>query len=339
MRRKNRTRGGRLASGLLILCLLGLLAFLVVLRLNLHGGTQKPAPAAIAEEPQAEIVQPPLTASAAPHQPEPEPTASPTPIPTADPTRYRPIVYDARSYELVSDMIFAYRYQVQNRSALIAADVDALKAHDERLGEAWGGIMDYWDYTNSRMEINFDRLPEDLPGDDSLCIVVLGFQLNEDGSMAPELLGRCELALSAAEQYPNAFLLLSGGGTAREHPEITEAGAMADWFRARGVPEARLIVEDRSTTTEENAMNALQILTGRYPQIKSLAIVTSDYHLPLSCLMFTETALLYRCEYDFTPYTVAANLGLRGYGLNEYKNPDEQAKYVWAVANPDARRG
>jgi hypothetical protein len=263
----------------------------------------------------------------------------PTPFPTPDPARYRPIVYDARSYQLVSDMVFAYRYQVQNRSSLIAADVEALRAHDERLGEAWGGIMDYWDYANSRMEINFDRLPEDLPGDDSLCIVVLGFQLEPDGSMAPELLGRCELALSAAEQYPNAFLLLAGGGTAREHPEITEAGAMADWFRARGVPEARLIVEDRSTTTEENAMNALQILTEHYPQVKSLAIVTSDYHLPLSCLMFTETALLYRCEYDFMPYTVVANLGLRGYGLNEYKNPDEQAKYVWAVANPDARRG
>ena len=235
-------------------------------------------------------------------------------------------------------MVFAYRHQVQNRSALIAADVEELKAHDLRLGEAWGDIMDYWDYANSRMEINLDRLPKDLPTDDSLCIVVLGFQLNEDGSMAPELLGRCALALQAAEQYPNAYLLCTGGGTARQHPEITEAGAMADWFRGRGVEESRLIVEDRSTTTEENALNALGILTRQYPQIRSLAIVTSDYHLPLSCLMFTETALLYRCEYGYMPYTVDANLGLQGYGLNEYKNPDEQAKYVWFVANPDQRR-
>lgn len=338
MAEKNRKSGGRLLSALLILCLLGLLAFLIVLRLNRGEESQSPAPAAVTEEPQAEIVQPPVTAVAAPQQPEPEPTAAPTPLPTADPALYRSIVYDARSYELVSDMVFAYRHQVQNRSALIAADVEALKAHDLRLGEAWGDIMDYWDYANSRMEINLDRLPEDLPTDDSLCIVVLGFQLNEDGSMAPELLGRCALALQAAEQYPNAYLLCTGGGTARQHPEITEAGAMADWFRGRGVEESRLIVEDRSTTTEENALNALGILTRQYPQIRSLAIVTSDYHLPLSCLMFTETALLYRCEYGYMPYTVDANLGLQGYGLNEYKNPDEQAKYVWFVANPDQRR-
>ena len=338
MAEKNRKSGGRLLSALLILCLLGLLAFLIVLRLNRGEESQSPAPAAVTEEPQAEIVQPPVTAVAAPQQPEPEPTAAPTPLPTADPALYRSIVYDARSYELVSDMVFAYRHQVQNRSALIAADVEELKAHDLRLGEAWGDIMDYWDYANSRMEINLDRLPEDLPTDDSLCIVVLGFQLNEDGSMAPELLGRCALALQAAEQYPNAYLLCTGGGTARQHPEITEAGAMADWFRGRGVEESRLIVEDRSTTTEENALNALGILTRQYPQIRSLAIVTSDYHLPLSCLMFTETALLYRCEYGYMPYTVDANLGLQGYGLNEYKNPDEQAKYVWFVANPDQRR-
>ena len=338
MGEKNRKSGGRLLSALLILCLLGLLAFLIVLRLNRGEESRSPVPAAVTEEPQAEIVQPPVTASAATQQPEPEPTAAPTPLPSADPALYRPIVYDARSYELVSDMVFAYRHQVQNRSALIAADVEALKAHDLRLGEAWGDIMDYWDYANSRMEINLDRLPEDLPTDDSLCIVVLGFQLNEDGSMAPELLGRCALALQAAEQYPNAYLLCTGGGTARQHPEITEAGAMADWFRGRGVEESRLIVEDRSTTTEENALNALGILTRQYPQIRSLAIVTSDYHLPLSCLMFTETALLYRCEYGYMPYTVDANLGLQGYGLNEYKNPDEQAKYVWFVANPDQRR-
>ena len=339
MRGKNNIGGSRLASALLILCLLGLLAFLIVLRLKQGEESQSPAPAAVTEEPQAEIVQSPVMLGPTPEsEPTPAITPEPMPIPTADPALYRPIVYDARSYELVSDMVFAYRHQVQNRTSIIAADVEALKAHDLRLGQAWGGIMDYWDYANSRMEINFDRLPEDLPTDDSLCIVVLGFQLNEDGSMAPELLGRCELALQAAEQYPEAYLLCTGGGTARQHPEITEAGAMADWFRQNGIAENRLIVEDRSTTTEENALNALEILTRQYPQIRSLAIVSSDYHLPLSCLMFTETALLYECEYGYMPYTVVANLGLQGYGLDEYKNPDEQAKYVWFVANPDQKR-
>ena len=231
-------------------------------------------------------------------------------------------------------MVFAFRHQVTNRQSVIAADVEALKAHDERLGEAWGGIMEFWDYADYRMELNYDALPADLPQDDSLCIVVLGYQLTPDGEMEPELLGRCMLGLEAAQQYPNAYLAVTGGGTAFRHREITEAGAMADWFREQGIPENRLIIEDRSSTTEENAMNTLRILTGQYPQIKSLAIVTSDYHVPLACLLFTEVALLYRCEYGLTAFTVDSNLALRGYHLEEYTNPDEQAKYIWAIANP-----
>ena len=331
MRRE--AKKSRCAAWAALVSLAALLAVLIYLR----------RPAAETSAPSAPENVPPTSVSETTPRDEPVPTpipsetpepAAPTPVPTPDLSQYRPIVYDARSYELVTDMVFAYRRQMPNRDSIIAADVEALTARDERLGAAWGGIMAYWDYANTRMEINFDELPEDLPGDDSLCIVVLGFQLAPDGGMEPELLGRCELALRAAEQYPNAFLFCTGGGTAREHPEITEAGAMADWFLAQGLPAGRLIVEDRSTTTEENAMNALRILTEQYPQVHSLVIVTSDYHLPLSCLLFTETALLYECEYGYAPYAVVSNLGLRGYGLNEYKNPEEQALYVWNVARP-----
>lgn len=246
----------------------------------------------------------------------------------------RPIVYDKRSYDLVSDMVYAYRHQVKNREKIISADVAALKEHDPRLGETWGGIMDYWDYANDRMELQFDALPDDLPEDDSLCLVVLGFQLLPDGGMSPEMLGRCQLALQAAEQYPNAYLAVTGGGTAYQNPDATEAGVMAAWFLEQGIEDDRLILEDRSSTTEENARNTLQILTEQYPQVKSLVIISSDYHLPLGCLLFTEAALLYGCEHGEPPYTVVSNLALRGYGLNEYKNPAEQALYVWALAKP-----
>ena len=246
----------------------------------------------------------------------------------------RPIVYDERSYQLVTDMVFAYRKQLSDRELIIAADVAALKAYDPRLGEAWGGIMDYWDYANERMELNFNALPDTLPQDDSLCLVVLGFQLLPEGGMSPEMQGRCELALEAARQYPNAYLAVTGGGTAFLNPDVTEAEVMAGWFLDHGIGEERLIREDRSSTTEENARNTLQILVSRYPQIKKLAIISSDYHLPLGCLLFTEASLLYGCENGEAPYAVVSNLALRGYGLHEYKNPAEQALYVWALADP-----
>jgi hypothetical protein len=245
-----------------------------------------------------------------------------------------PIVYDSRSYQLVTDMVYAYKKQVPDRDRVIAADVAALKQYDPRLGETWGAIMEYWDYANTRMELNYNSLPEDLPQDDSLCIVVLGFQLEPDGSMSPEMHGRCQLALRAAEQYPNAFIAVTGGGTAYLNPDATEAGVMAEWFLRKGIPEERLILEDQSSTTEENALFTRGILTEHYPQVKSLVIVSSDYHLPLGCLLFTEAALLYSCEYGELPYEVVSNLALSGHGIYEYKNPEEQALYVWRVADP-----
>ena len=63
-----------------------------------------------------------------------------------------PIVYDSRSYQLVTDMVYAYKMQVADRDRIIAADVAALKKYDPRLGETWGAIMEYWDYANTRCE-------------------------------------------------------------------------------------------------------------------------------------------------------------------------------------------
>ncbi len=248
-----------------------------------------------------------------------------------------PFRYDSRSYQLVTDIVYAYKKQAPDRDRIIAADVAALKEHDQALGEAWEGIMEYWDYANTRMELHYDRLPEDLPQDDSLCIVVLGFQLEPDGSMSPEMHGRCQLALRAAEQYPQAFIAATGGGTAYLNPEATEAGVMAEWFLRKGISEERLILEDQSSTTEENAIFTRAILTERYPQVKSLVIVSSDYHLPLGCLLFTEAALLYGCEYGEVPFEVVSNLALGGYGIYEYKNPEEQGLYVWRVADPQLK--
>lgn len=291
-----------------------------------------------------------------PADPSPAASASPTPeVPTITPVpstndsdaptveaaqelapqeSFRPIVYDQISFKLVTDMVYAYRMQVENRNRIIEADVDALKEHDAPLGEAWGGIMEYWDYADNRMELNYETLPETLPRDDSLCIVVLGFQLLPDGGMAPEMLGRCELALAAAKQYPNAYLAVTGGGTAAGNALATEAGVMAEWFLEQGIDQSRIILEDRSSTTDENAKFTLKILTEQYPQIRSIAIVTSDYHVPLGCTLFTEAALLYGCEHGRVPWSVDAHVALRGYGLTEYTNPAEQALYIWALANP-----
>ena len=137
-----------------------------------------------------------------------------------------------------------------------------------------------------------DVLPDGLKDTDELCLVALGFQLNPDGSMKDELVERLNVLLKSAEKYPNALIVCTGGGTAAENENATEAGEMAKWLIGHGVDENRVIVEDKSLTTAQNAIYTYDILTEQYPQVKQLAIVSSDYHIATGALLFGAEAIL-----------------------------------------------
>ncbi len=135
-------------------------------------------------------------------------------------------------------------------------------------------------------------LPADLPTDDSLCIAVMGFALNKDGSMRDELVLRLITALNCAKQYPKAYVLVTGGGTASQNKTATEADKMAQWLIDNVLSKDRLIIENHSMTTVENALYSYDIIRKNYPQITDIAVVTSDYHIPLSCLLFESQFIL-----------------------------------------------
>ena len=164
----------------------------------------------------------------------------------------------------------------------------ALSALDSSLGEKWTRIMDLWE---EPVTVN-GELPDGLPEDDSLCLVGLGFQLNPDRTMRDELIERLKVMLEASRKYPNAIIVCTGGGTAADDPAATEAGRMAEWLQAQGVNPRRIIVEDWSLTTAQNAMNTFDILTDRYPQVRQIAIISSDYHIATGTLLFGAEAIL-----------------------------------------------
>ena len=166
--------------------------------------------------------------------------------------------------------------------------LSALASLDPSLGEKWTRIMDLWE---APVTVN-TKLPDGLPEDDSLCLVGLGFQLNPDGTMRDELVERLKVMLSASENYPNAIIVCTGGGTAADDPTATEAGRMAEWLEAQGVDPSRLIVEDHSLTTAQNAIYTFDILTERYPQVRQIAIISSDYHIATGTLLFGAEAIL-----------------------------------------------
>ncbi len=244
--------------------------------------------------------------------------------------------YTAETYKMVTDLVYAYRHLGAEGWTQVEGTLAQLNAADPKLGVLWDGIMRKWAYVREDMVLQPGVLPDGLPQDDTLCIAVMGHQLLPDGRMDAEMQKRCEIGLSMVEKYPNAFLAVTGGGTASANNEVTEAETMAEWFLRQGVSPDRMIVENRSMTTGQNARNTCAILTEQYPQVKEIAVVSSSYHIAQCELMFTEAALLYAylndCE---VPYTVTGNACFAAVGNEEYSDPANLGADIWVMANPD----
>ena len=189
--------------------------------------------------------------------------------------------------------------------------LDDMKAADPAMGKLWDGIMNYWIFTENSQEINYDNLPDALPDDDSLCIVIAGYELERDGKMRQELVDRMETGLACAKKYPKAFILVTGGPTAHDKNNTTEAGAMAAWLVEHGVDEKRLLVEEKSLSTAHNATYGNALIREKAPQVHSLAVVTSDYHVGLVSLLFYAETQRYAYETGTVPFDIVANAASR----------------------------
>lgn len=102
--------------------------------------------------------------------------------------------------------------------------------------------------------------------------IVLGLAL-ENGKPSPDLLARLDAAQGYLEKHPLARLVLTGGNA--DEPGRTEADVMRDLLAERGVPEDRLILEDRAQTTKENFINIVGMISKDAPVV----MISSDYHM------------------------------------------------------------
>ncbi len=195
---------------------------------------------------------------------------------------------------LIERLVITYAATGERDEAALAQ----LAALNPPLAEKWTRILTLWE---KPADVCVGG-PDGLPADDTLCFVALGFQLNPDGSMREELIQRLTVLKAAAEQYPNALIVCTGGGTAADNPHATEAGMMAEWLHENGVDPARVFVEDKSVTTAQNAIFTFDILAEYCPRVTQIAIVSSDYHIATGELLFGAEAILRE-----SPVTVAGN--------------------------------
>ena len=95
---------------------------------------------------------------------------------------------------------------------------------------------------------------------------------------------RLEGALEYLNAYPDSVAIVSGGMGAGE--TVTEAQAMHDWLVEHGIPEERILLEDKATSTMENLENSFAIIRARGDEPDgNVAVVSSAYHLYRSKLM------------------------------------------------------
>lgn len=117
-------------------------------------------------------------------------------------------------------------------------------------------------------------------------IVVLGYGLMPDGSVRDELVSRMGAAWLQAVAAPWSTVIVSGGAP---HAGVTEAAAMRNWLVGRGIPASRIVVENRSGSTVQNALNSAAIARSR--GLGNAVLVSSADHVRRAAADFTMAGL------------------------------------------------
>lgn len=98
--------------------------------------------------------------------------------------------------------------------------------------------------------------------------------MNDDGSFSEPMLKRLTKTLEVEKDYDK---IVCCGGVANEAAGVSEAGAMEKYLVEHGVDSEKIIKEDRSTTTKENAIYSKDILEKL--GVKQIALLTSRNHM------------------------------------------------------------
>lgn len=101
-----------------------------------------------------------------------------------------------------------------------------------------------------------------------LVAVILGNRLNDDGSITDIMERRLESALKLNKLFKPDYIVVSGG-VANAKAGVSEAQVMRDYLVERGVSDEKIVLEDKSLSTKQNAefsvpicakLNATEIL-------------------------------------------------------------------------------
>lgn len=118
-----------------------------------------------------------------------------------------------------------------------------------------------------------------------------GYELNAGGDRVIE-------TLKLARLYPQAKILVSGGNGSLVRDEMPDADVAPKLFAAMGMPADRLILEDKSRNTYQNAVFSKALANPKPGDV--WVLVTSAYHMPRSVGIFRKVGfpvIPWPCDY------------------------------------------
>ena len=114
-------------------------------------------------------------------------------------------------------------------------------------------------------------------------LVILGCGLKSDGTPTPLLAGRVDAALAYAEAQEAVglgsptFVPSGGQGPDERWPE---AESMRQYLVGKGVPDERILLEDKSVNTRQNLALSAQVIEGAgATSMPRIAFATTNYHV------------------------------------------------------------
>jgi uncharacterized SAM-binding protein YcdF (DUF218 family) len=168
------------------------------------------------------------------------------------------------------------------------------------VGLLFGGLSPLSAWTLAPLENRFPNFIDD--GTPVTGIVVLGGTVEADTSIGRDQItvneaGERAIALAdLARRYPQARLVFSGGAGSTREDAVSEAEIVSRYADTLGVPRNRLILEQQSRNTHENAVFSARMVQPK-PGERWL-LVTSAWHMPRSMGCFRKAG------FDVTAYPV-----------------------------------
>lgn len=138
------------------------------------------------------------------------------------------------------------------------------------VGYALAGVL----FAGTSLLLGLTAQQEVEPGADAMIVLGAGIR-GETPTLV--LSQRLDRAKSYLDESPNTIAILSGG--MGEGETVTEASVMKRYLERQGIDSQRLILEERSTSTQENFAFSKEIIQSRWGDQAQVVFVTTEFHV------------------------------------------------------------